>query len=317
MKSSNRCFSLLAAFLCGLTLVASASDAKSAKIQNRDAVPGSNVTILVTAHPHNRKETEVAGRLTADDFIVKENDRPQKVLSVRPAADVPLMVEVLIQDNLQSRMNNEIRGVKRFIKSLPNGSRVLTGYLTTGTIDVRQDFTTDRDRAAASLRILTDRAPYNPYVEVIEGLKRFDSQPEGRRIIVLISDGLDLSHGFEDANPELSIDLDLAIREAQRRGVAIFSLFEPGAGFPGVGRLEVTFGQGSLIKISNETGGEAFLGPPDVVSLSPYWTELQEQMSRQWIITYQSVNTGPGFRRISVAAESGMHLHYPRGYWVK
>jgi len=317
MKGTNRSFSLLAAFLCGLSLVASASDAKSLKMQKGDAASDHNVTIQVTAHPHNKKETEAADKLTADDFTVKENDRPQKVLSAKPAAAAPPIVEVLIQDNLQSRMNNELEGVKTFIKGLPNGSRVLTGYLTTGTLQVRQDFTADRDRAAASLRILTGRAPYNPYVEVIEGLKRFDSQPEGRRIIVLISDGLDLSHGFEDADPEQSIDLNLAIREAQRRGVAIFSLFEPEAGLPTSGRLEVTFGQGSLIKLSNETGGEAFLGPADVVSLAPYWTELQEQLSKQWVITYQSATSGTGFRRITVSTESGVHLHYPRGYWVK
>jgi len=316
MKGTHSHFRLIPTFLCSVLLAASAYT-RPVRSQETGPNQGSSVRILVTAHPHNKKEAEAADKLTADDFVVKENDRPQKILSARPAADAPPIIEVLIQDNLQGRMNNELDGVKRFIKSLPNGSRVLTGYLTTGTLDVRQDFTTDRDRAAASLRILTGRAPYNPYVEVIEGLKRFDSQPEGRRVIILISDGLDLSHGFEDADPELSLDLGIAIRDAQSRGVAIFSLFEPEAGLQAASRLEVTFGQGSLIKISNETGGEAFVGPTDVVSLSPYLKELREAMSRQWTITYQSLSMGPGFRRIKVNTESGVHLHYPRGYWLK
>ncbi|HYL98123.1 MAG TPA: VWA domain-containing protein [Blastocatellia bacterium] len=277
---------------------------------------GRTVNILVTAHPHNKKEAEIAKKLTAEDFAVKENGIPQKVLSAKPATETTPVVEVLIQDNLARMMDNEINDIKQFIKTLPEGSRVLTGYVTTGTLDVRQDFTTDRDRAAASLRILTGRAPYNPYVEVIEGLKKFDSQPEGRRIIVLISDGLDLSHGFEDANPELSMDLARAIREAQSRGVAVFSVYAALSG-DRMGRLEVTFGQGSLIKLSDDTGGEAYVGVQNPVTLSPYWPEVIDAMSRQWLVTYQSESAGSGFRRIEVTSESGLHLHHPAGYWAK
>src|ERR1043165_9162604 len=88
----------------------------------------------------------------------------------------PLNLAVLIQDDLVSQVANEIGVTKDFIRSLPEGSKVMVGYITTGTLQVRQPFTTDLEKAASSLRIpLASRgsSAFNPYVEVIEALKKF------------------------------------------------------------------------------------------------------------------------------------------------
>src|SRR5262249_49734029 len=159
------------------------------------------------------------------------------------------------------RVNNEIKGIKNFIRQLPKGSRVMIGYVTTGSLKVTQDFTADLNRAAESLRIIhstAESAPYNPYVEVIEALKRFDSEAGGRRMILLVSDGLDTSRGFRSASPALSIDLDRAISEAQRRGISVFSIYAPSVGLTSASHLAMSYGQGSLNRLADETGGEAF-----------------------------------------------------------
>jgi len=210
------------------------------------------------------------GRLPGTTSRPETGDRAIGVTA--PPSQVPPVIEILIQDNLISRVNNEISAIKSLIRSLPEGSRVLTGYITTGTLNVTQDFTTNRNRAADSLRILRGEsaAPYNPYVELIEGLKRFDSQPQGRRIVLLVSDGVDLSHGFADANPSLSLDLDRSIRDAQQRGVAVFSFFAPESNLAGHNSLLISFGQGSLNKLADKTGGKAFYTGTTFVSFSPY-----------------------------------------------
>jgi VWFA-related protein len=280
-------------------------------VSNRD------ITILVTAHPHNRRMREAALKLKADDFAVREDKRPQQILSVKQSSEAPPILAVLIQDDLVSRVSNEINRIKEFIRNLPNGSRVMTAYVTTGTLQITQDFTADRERAADSLRILRSNeagAPYNPYVEVIESLRRFDSQPVGRRMILLISDGLDASHGFRNSSPMLSVDLDRAIREAQRRGVAVFSIYAPSVGLTSASRMAVNFGQGSLIRLADETGGEAFITGTDFVSFDPYFKEYNELLGLQWVITYSSSTIGKSFRHIEVTTEQDVHLHYPDGY---
>lgn len=301
---------LVSGFLL-MTLAAAQNKSRDLSVSDRD------VTILVTAHPHNDRSREAALKLKAEDFAVREEKRPQQIISVKPAAQAPPILAVLIQDDLVSHVNNEIDLIKQFVRNLPEGSRTMTGYITTGTLQVKQDFTDDRDRAAGSLRIVrssTSSSPYNPYVEVVEALRRFDSQPTGRRMILLISDGLDSSHGFRGSSPTHSVDLDRAIREAQRRGVAVFSIYAPSVGLTGASRMAANFGQGSLIRLADETGGQAFLTGTDFVTFDPYFKEFERLLGLQWVITYRSSTVGTFFRHIEVTTEQDVHLHFPEGY---
>ena len=281
------------------------------------SVTDREVTILVTAHPHNARMREVALKLKADDFAVREDKRPQQIISVKRASEAAPILAVLIQDDLVSHVNNEIGRIKQFLRSLPEGSRVMTAYVTSGTLQVKQDFTADRASAAESLRIVRSSAsssPYNPYVEVVEALRRFDSQPAGRRMILLVSDGLDNSHGFRSSSPRLSLDLDRAIREAQKRSVAVFSFYAPSVGLTSSSGMAANFGQGSLIRLADETGGEAFITGTDPVTFDPYFKEFDGLLGLQWVITYRSSTVGTGFRHIEVTAEQDVHLHYAEGY---
>jgi len=286
---------------------------------NKASNDGREVTITVTAHPHNSRSRAEAAKLRADDFSVRENKTPQKILSVKTAAEMPPIIAVLIQDDLVSRVNNELDGLKKFIRQLPDGSRVMTGYLTAGSLRVAQDFTTDREAAAHSLRILRSSdagSPFNPYVELIEALRRFDAQPAGRRLILMVSDGLDSSRGLR-TSPLQSLDLSRAIRESQRRGVSVFSFYAPSVGLTSFSRLEGNYGQGSLNRLADETGGEAFFSGFDFVSFDPYIKEFNELLGLQWVITYSSTSVGRGFREIDVTAEADVHLHHPAGYEPK
>src|ERR1051325_5405709 len=50
---------------------------------------GRDVTILVTAHPHNDRTRALAQKLRADDFSVREDKRPQQIISVKRASEGP------------------------------------------------------------------------------------------------------------------------------------------------------------------------------------------------------------------------------------
>ena len=294
-----------------------APNASAQRQQGELVAAGDEVTILITAHPHNDRAREIAAKLRPDDFVVLEERRKQRVVSVKGASEAPPIIVVLMQDNLVSRVNNEIEGVKNFIRRLPEGSRVMTGYITTGSLRGAQGFTTDRDCAADSLRAIAgsdSAAPFNPYVEVIEALRHFDSQPPGRRIVLLVSDGLDISRGFRGGSPLFSLDLERAITEAQRRGVAVFSFYAPTVGLTSWSRTAVSWGQGSLNRLADETGGSAFFSGTSFVSFDPYFKRLDELLGFQWLITYQSSNTGEGVRRIEVTTDYELRLRHPTGY---
>src|SRR5947207_7539900 len=160
-----------------------------------------------------------------------------------------LNIAILIQDDLTSQVGNELGVTRDFIRSLPTGSRVMVGYITSGTLQVRQPFTTDLNQAANSLRIpiaSTSASAFNPYVEVIEALKRFDPSWKGHNAVLLISDGLDTSHGFDSSSAGHTLDIDRTISEAGKRDVAIFSFYAPSVGLTSRSQLAASYGQSSL-----------------------------------------------------------------------
>jgi len=199
---------------------------------------------------------------------------------------VPLNIAILIQDDLTSQVGNELGVTREFIRSLPTGSKVLVGYITSGTLQVRQPFTTDLNRAANSLRIpaaSTAVSPYNPYVEVLEALRKFDKNWKGPNAVLLISDGLDTSRGFDATSAGHTIDIDRAITEANRRVVAIYSFYAPSVGLTSRSRLAASYGQSSLNRVSHDTGGRAFFqGTSGFVTFDSYFNRLRAELNRQY-----------------------------------
>jgi len=160
----------------------------------------------------------------------------------------------------------------------------MVGYITTGSLQVRQPFTTDLEKAARSLRIpvaSTSASAFNPYVEVIEALRKFDSEAkskENQNVVLLISDGLDDSRGF-DASVLQSVDLQRAINEAKRRDVQIYSFYAPSVGLTGRSRLASSYGQSSLNRVSSETGGKAFFQGFSFVSFNSHFERLIDALN--------------------------------------
>jgi hypothetical protein len=198
----------------------------------------------------------------------------------------PLNIAILIQDDLISRVGNELGVTRDFIRSLPAGSRVMVGYITAGSLQVRQPFTSDLDRAAKSLRIpiaSTSASAYNPYVEVIDALKKFDPSWKGHNAVLLISDGLDTSRGFDTTSAGQTIDIDRTISEANRRNTAIFSFYAPSVGLTSRSFLAASYGQSSLNRVSHDTGGRAFFqGTTGFVTFDAYFNRLRAELNRQY-----------------------------------
>lgn len=277
--------------------------------------PGKPVTVPVSIRIKEQEEVE----LQNVDLTVSEDGEPQTIISLRGiGTNSPITLAVLIQEDLVPSVGNEVKAMAEFIRKLPKNSRVMIGYLRTGSLQVKQKFTTDLEKAASALRPpagLASASPYNPYVEVIEALKKYESQPLGRRAILLVSDGLDISRGVDSSSPTQSVDLQRAINESQRRGVAIYSFYAPSqvaAANPSL----VSNAQSSLLRLSNESGGNAFFqGTGAPVSFDPFLRELDISLQKQAALTFLSTHLSKGFHRIDVKSSTpGVRLSFPSGY---
>lgn len=280
--------------------------------------PGKPVTIPLTIKINSR-QLEPETELQNIDLTVNEDGDPQTILSIRGVGtNSPITLAVLIQEDLVPSVGNEIKSLAEFITGLPRGSRVMIGYLRTGSLQTKQKFTNDLEKAAKALRPpsgFANSGPYNPYVEVIEALKKFDAQPLGRRAILLVSDGLDISRGVDSSAPTQSLDLQRAVTESQRRGVAIYGFYAPtivAQANPGL----AANAQSSLLRLSNETGGHAFFQGTGVpVSFEPFIRELDVSLEKQVALTFLSTHLNKGFHRIDVKSVTpGVRVTFPSGY---
>jgi len=251
------------------------------------------------------------------DFILREDGELQREISRRSQVDSPMTLAILFQDDLVSSVAVEIKNMANFIRNKPGGDRAMVAYIRPGSLEVRRKFTNELDKAAQSIRApqsLASAGAYNPYVEIIEGLRRFDSQPMGRRAMIVVSDGIDVSRGVDSSTPGQSLDLQRAISEAQRRGVAIYSIFAPPAAATMAG-LTLN-GQSCLQRLSDETGGRAFFqGSAAPVSFDPFLKEIDQLLKLQIAYTYLSTHTNKGFHKLEIKPlERDVEIRHPAGY---
>ena len=269
-----------------------------------------------------QKENRAEEFVRAEGLQVKEDGDNQVILSIRSVTSTPLAIAVLIQDDLTSSTNLQLNDIKKFIRNLPEGSRVMVGYLRGGSLQIRQKFTEDLDQAAEAIRVVSGAsgvAPSSPFQQVEEALKRFDALPAGRRAVLLVSDGLDYSRGIESTSPSLNLELDRAILRAQRKGVAVYSFYSPASLTEnGNSRLALN-GQGSLERISDETGGRAFFqGTLAPVSFEPFFKDLNQALNRQFALTYLSTHFKKGYHKVDVISTNPeIEIEHPKGYYYR
>ncbi len=281
------------------------------------------VTIPISIYTKKELKDNQAGEyLQTDRITVEENQVEKTIISIRSVSNTPLSLAILIQDDLNSSVNLELKKIGQFIKQLPSGSKVMVAYLTTGSVQVKQKFTDNLEKAADSIRIVSGTSvssPRNPYDSVVDILNRFDALPNGRRAILLISDGLDVSNGINGSSPGQSIDLEQAIVKAQRRSVAIYSFYTSTALTESGNSFLVLNAQGSLQKLSDETGGRAFFsGTYSPVSFAPFFQDLGILLNRQFAITYLSDNFKKGFYKIKVKSSNPeVKIEHPKGYYYR
>ena len=268
------------------------------------------------------REGQMSEFVQADRLIVREKGDEQEILSIRSVTDVPLALAVLIQEDLVSNFNLQIRDLTRFVQTLPRGSRVMVAYMRGGNLQIRQRFTDDLQLASQAFRIVSSNsatAPRNPYDSLVDALDRFDALPAGRRAVLMVSDGLDASQGFSGSSPGQSVDLERAILRAQRRSVAVFSFYTPASLTEGGNTSLVLNGQGSLQRLSDETGGRAFFqGSIAPVSFQPFIDDMKILLNRQFLLSYLSTHMKKGYYKVEVVSTNPeVKIEHPKGYYYR
>ena len=312
----NRIFLLIVIILAAASL-----DTSAQKPDKKQEVRTVTVPISIFTKKE-LKQKQAEEYVQADRLIVKEDKDEQQILSIRSVTNSPLSIAFVIQEDLATTFNLQIKDLKEFIRGLPKGTRVMIAYSRAGSAEIRQRFTDDLEKAASSLRIVSGSstlAPRSPYSGVSDVLGRFDGVPAGRRALLLFSDGFDTSEGMNLASVAQSFDLDQATLKAQRKGVAVYSFYSPTTISNSINSSLVLAGQGALEKLSEETGGRSFShGSIAPVSYLPFFQDMVLALNRQFSLTYLSTHMKKGYHKLLVQSTNPeVKIEHPKGYYYR
>lgn len=257
----------------------------------------------------DKKTNNFINNLTRDDFSVFEDQKKQEIINFVRETDLPLTIALLI-DTSQSvapKLKFEQDAAVNFFHSvLRDKDRAMLIEFDSGVTMV-QDFTNDPNLLAKQIRTLKAAGGTALYDAIALTCDEKLIRETGRKAIVILSDGEDLSSRgtFEQA-----------LEMAQRAEAIIYSISVNRGGFFGVeGSKE---GDRVLKKFADESGGRTFT-PFKVEELEDSFRQINQELRSQYNIGYLSSNTARdgGYRRIDIRiTEKDTKVNFRRGYYA-
>ena len=283
--------------------VAVSLSALGAAAQQNSASGGTSVNMVVTVEASHGMNP---GPVTQQDVMVYQNKVRDQVTSWDAAKGDYASLEffILLDDSSNVSLATQFDDLRQFINSQPETTKIGLAYMQNGTAQIVQNPTADHAQAAKALRLPLGVAGINasPYFSLQDLIKKWP-QTGARREVLMVSDGIDLYYGMPDLQDPYVGD---AIGDAQRAGVIVYAIYNPGAGHYAHDYWRSYWGQLYLSQVSDETGGESyyigFNGP--AVTFAPYLEEIQRRLNNQYLLAFLArPETKAGLQRVRLTTE--------------
>jgi Ca-activated chloride channel family protein len=222
--------------------------------------------------------------LGRDAFAIFEDRERQEILKFEAVGNQPIHVGILFDNSASMAPLLDAARVAalRFFREAI-GPRDRAAVITFNRVaHLAQGLTNDLRLLGGGLAGLSAEGETALYDSVMFGLYYF-AGVRGQRALLLLSDGKDEVSRFT---------FEKTLDYARRAGVALYAV--------GLG-LRDPATRGRLESLAVETGGRAFF-IDDLARLGDIYVSIQEELRSQYLLTYQSSNTGQEdeFRTIEV-----------------
>lgn len=237
-------------------------------------------------------------------FTVSVNNHKQPLTAWSPVVPANTQVALLIDNGLRESVGREIDNLRDFVKKLPPGVEILVGYMQYGHVVAEQPFTSDHDRAASAIHLPDGIAGMSasPYLCLSDFVKKWPNPssdvinavvPEQAkaRFVLMLSNGVDPYNGSTSIMNQDSPYVAASVTDAQRAGVAVYSIY---FGAAGMGGGSVNFsGQSYLSQLTEGTGGVNYYeGMGNPVSMAPFLHKFQSAIAETFIATFNAPASG-------------------------
>ena len=231
------------------------------------------------------------GGLVKENFVLKEDDREQRIAVFDKESALPLSIGLAIDTSLSTHhdLPLEQSSAKRFAHAILRPIDALSVYGFNEIVhESTQGFTSDLKRIDEGIDHIRGGAATALY-DAIYLVSRALDHRKGRKVIVLITDGGDTFS---------KIDYKEAVRAAVEAEAIVYSIIivpiENSAG-------RETGGEHALIQLSDDTGGKYYYAT-STTQLDEAFRKISDELRTQYLLAYYpSQRTSLSeFRRIEV-----------------
>jgi Ca-activated chloride channel family protein len=252
------------------------------------------------------------GGLAKENFVLKEDDREQKISVFDKESALPLSIALTIDTSLSTRhdLPLEQASAKRFAHAILRPVDAICVYGFSEVInESTRGYTSDLrhiDEGIDHIRVGAATALY----DAIYLASRALDHRKGRKVIVLITDGGDTIS---------KIDYKQAVRAAEEAEAIVYSIIivpiESSAG-------RETGGEHALIQLSDDTGGKYYYAT-STADLDEAFRKISDELRTQYLLAYYpSQRTSfSEFRHIEVKvagvpASASYRVRHRAGYYT-
>jgi Ca-activated chloride channel homolog len=253
------------------------------------------VNVLFTVAADGREK--FVRNLAKNDFRVYEDDRLQDISNFSTETDLPLNIAFLIDSSgsVRDKLRFERQAAAKFFASAlrPGQDKAFVMSFDTRT-QLLQDYTNNPSLLSEAVQKIIPGGSTSLYDAVFEAaVHRLAGQP-GRRVIVVISDGMDNSS---------HISLRRTLEAVQKSDVTLYAVSTNGIDISDL--REKKIGDTNLNELAKETGGRA-LFPSRVEDLARSFSRISNELRSQYSLAYRPTNAKRDgtYRRIRIVASN-------------
>jgi Ca-activated chloride channel family protein len=252
--------------------------------------------------------------LTAKDFRLEEEGRPQQVATLGAPGKTPLELALLIDvsGSVYDRFLFQQQAASQFLREVLKPTDAVSVFSIGLAPKLQQSRVTAIETAVSGvMNISPTKGPTAFFDSVAEAARYLGktADPGGRRVLVVISDGED--------NYSEHHKLDSALQEIQRADCLFYSINPSG---PSIRLNKISLkGQEAMSSLASGTGGAAFL-PDRPEDLKAVFRQIAAELQAQYLLGYYSTDERRDgkFRRIAVRVpdRSDLRIRARQGYYA-
>lgn len=285
------------------------------------------------------KQKRFVSTLKKEDIRILEDGVPQEIFAFQPNSDLPLSIAILIDcsGSEERTLPMEKDAARSFLESVLRPEKDEAAVVTfTGEVTLEQGLTGNMGRLRRAIDeirfvppagylgggvVVGGTPPISGTRQILAGSTAIwdaiwatsnellsASADQTRRAMILLTDGQDTIS---------QVRMQEAINRALKADALIYSI--------GIGdRYEFGIDEGSLKKISEQTGGRAFF-PNNEQDLTNAFAQIERDLRERYLIAYSSTNKvrDGAYRKVSIEIVSpavrkdNLKLNYRPGYFAK